>query len=145
MNINKLAEKDAFKWARAEMFFGEGAGTRRKLLSAEIATKVERISGYHQAFETAYAKQNFADHAIKAAKERKHLDHSKMVKHNVRGLVTGNKRSLSTSVVVIGMAWYIANQTGYDEKIKVEAKFHYYKIKRIVRNKLADQKRKSES
>ncbi len=91
MNINKLATADATNWARAEMFFGEGAGTRRKLLSADIGHKVERISGYNEAFQKAYNKQNFADHAIKAAKERKRIDRSAAFGKNVRALARGDR------------------------------------------------------
>ncbi len=51
MNINKLAATDAAKWARAEMFFGEGAGTRRKLLDADITHKSVNFPGYVEAFQ----------------------------------------------------------------------------------------------
>lgn len=129
MNINKIAAGDAAKWARAEMFFGEGAGTRRKLLEAEIGHKVENVSGYHEAFQQAYQKQNFAEHAIKAAKERQHIDRLSMVNKNARGLIRGDARSLSTGVFIIFAAVYVAHQTGYDKKVAAEGKKYYKKLK----------------
>lgn len=129
MNVNKMAAEDAAKWARAEMFFGEGAGTRRKLLDAEITQKMNSIPGYSAAFDKAYYKQDMSDHAIKAAKERQRIDRSKAVKRNVRGLTTGNRQSLTTGVGIAAAAWYVARETGYDEKIKREVKARYYRAK----------------
>lgn len=125
MNIDKLAAKDAAKWAYAEMFFGEGAGTRRKLLSAEIAHKVENISEYNEAFNKAYSKQNFANLAVKAAKERQHIDRSVKVSKNVRGLLGGNRQGLSTGVLILVTVAVVANQTGYDKVIIKQAKKYY--------------------
>lgn len=128
MNQNKLAAVDADRWARAEMFFGEGAGTRRKLLKAEIANKAS-IPGYGKAFHDAYEKQDWAKHAIQASKERQHLDRSKAVKRNVRGLVTGNRQSLTTGLAVAVTLWVFAKQTGLDEPIKREVKKGYGRVK----------------
>lgn len=129
MNLNKMAQQDAAKWARAEMFFGEGAGTRRKLLGAELSEKQYRIPGYSEAFEDAYATQDMADHAIKAAKERQRLDRSYGVKRNVRGLVTGNKQNLSTGVALAVVTYGILKQTGLDEPIKREVQVRYRQAK----------------
>lgn len=131
MNVNKMAAQDATKWAYAEMFFGEGAGTRRKLLTAEISSKASRIPGYNDAFNKAYEKQNWADLAIKAAKERKALDRAKFIKRNVRGLVTGNRRNLTTGMAVGLTAWYIAHETGLDAEIKADIKYAAGKAKKL--------------
>ena len=132
MNIAKLAAKDAAEWARAEMFFGEGAGTRRKLLEAEIAHKIENISEYHEAFKRAYANQNMAEHAIKAAKERKNIDRAAKVSKNVNALIRGDRRSLSTGVFIIFAIGYVAHQTGYDQKAYDEGKKYYRKLKKEI-------------
>jgi hypothetical protein len=129
VNISKIAAKDAAEWARAEMFFGEGAGTRRKLLEAEIAHKVENLSDYNELFKKAYSKQNMADHAAKAAKERKHIDRMAKVSKNARALVHGDRRGLSTGVFVIVAIGYVAHQTGYDKVALEEGKKQYHKIK----------------
>jgi hypothetical protein len=129
MNITKMAAKDAAEWARAEMFFGEGAGTRRKLLEAEIGHKVENISDYSEAFNKAYESQNMADHAIKAAKERKHIDRMEKVSKNTRALVRGDRRGFSTGVAIIFAVGYVAHQTGYDKVALEKGKKYYSKIR----------------
>ncbi len=129
MNINKVAAKDASDWARAEMFFGEGAGTRRKLIIAEIGEKNRSIPGYPEAFSKAYHKQNFADHAIKAAKERQRLDRSNVIGKNLRALGRGDSRGLSTGVMVVVVVGYYAHQTGYDKVALAEVKKYHRKLK----------------
>lgn len=125
MNIKKIAADDAAKWARAEMFFGEGAGTRRKLIEAEIGQKRLTIGGYQEAFMKAYSKQNFANHAIKAAKERKHLDRSNVVRKNMGALLRGDRRGMSNGFAAIVIVVVVAKTTGYDKVVIAKAKkFH---------------------
>lgn len=129
MNLNKLAAKDAAKWAAAEMFFGEGAGTRRKLLGAEILDKQEKIPGYYDLFNNAYNSQDMAEHAIKAAKERKHIDRAAKVGKNVKSILRGDRKGLSTGVLIIVGIGYVAHQTGYDQVALEETKKYYRKTK----------------
>ncbi len=130
MDVSKIAKKDAFDWARAEMFFGAGAGTRRKLLNAAIEDKVAKIPGYVELFEEYYSKQNFADHAIAAAKERKRIDRMVSLKKNGKGLLTGNKKQLTTVVLTGVFVWGVLVETGYDEPIKAKTKELYGKTKK---------------
>lgn len=120
MNIKKIAERDAARWARAEMFFGQGADTRRKLLNAEIAEKYDNNDAYRKAFQEAYEGQNMAEHAIAAAKERQRIDAGKAIKRNAHGLATGDKRKLTPSLATGLTAYMILKQLGLDEPIKKE-------------------------
>lgn len=45
-STNHKAKKDAKRYADAKMYYGKGAGTRRKLLKAEIDKKRSTIEGY---------------------------------------------------------------------------------------------------
>lgn len=137
MDVSKIAKKDAFDWARAEMFFGAGAGTRRKLLNAAIEDKVAKIPGYVELFEEYYSKQNFADHAIAAAKERKRIDRLVSLKRNGKGLLTGNRRQLTTVVLTGVVVWGVLVETGYDEPIKKNVKQTYAKAKMAFQDKMA--------
>lgn len=137
MNVTKMAKQDAAAWARAEMFFGEGAGTRRKLLWAEINKKLSTVPGYQDAFNKAYVSQDWADHAIKAAQERKKLDRAAKVSKNFRALKSGNVRGLSTGVYVIVGGAYLAHVTGYDKKIEAEARKLWKKAKVEVKYRKA--------
>lgn len=145
MNVNKMAKQDAERWARAEMFFGEGAGIRRKLLWAEISDKGHNIPGYSETFERAYAKQNMGDHAIKAMKERKRIDRSASVKRNTRGLLTGNTPSMSTTVIVGSMVWWTLRETGYDKVIGDNIRHQYFRIKGEIDRRRANRKARHEA
>lgn len=140
MNINKMAKQDAHRVARADMFFGEGAGTRRKLLNAEISDKLVSIPGYAEKFNREYEKQDMADHAIEAAKERKRLDRKAKMERNVRGFTTGNRSSFTTSVGLAAALWVFAHQTGLDEPIKHEVWVRYKKTQAWVKVKKAEWK-----
>ena len=129
MNIDKIAAKDAAQWAAAEMFFGKGAGTRRKLLSADIASKVENVAGYHEACQAAYSKMDFGKLAMKAIQERNRIDRTEMVGKNIKGILRGDRRSMSTGVLILVGIGVVAHQTGYDEVAYKEAKKYYKKAK----------------
>ena len=135
MNVNKEARKDAYEYARSKMYYGEGAGTRRKLIKAAVEQKSKTISGYDKAFTDALYDQDMADHAEAARKERHRKDVSKKVDRNVRGLISGNKQSLTTGVAIISALAYLVRETGYDEKIKVYVKTEYRKTKPYVTRK----------
>jgi hypothetical protein len=127
--LEKMAQQDAHQWARAEMFFGEGAGTQRKLLWAEINKKLSTIPEYKDAFDKAYISQDFAEHAIAAARTRQKLDRVAKAGQNLRALKSGNLNNLTTGVAVIVGAVYLAHATGADKVIEAEAKRLYKKAK----------------
>ena len=129
MNIEKIAAKDAAKWAEAELFYGKGAGTRRKLLAADIGYKTENVSEYYPAFKKAYDMQNFSQLAMKAAKERQRIDTVQMVGKNTKALLRGDVRGASTGVLIVFAIGYAAHQTGYDKIALKEAKKYYRKFK----------------
>lgn len=127
--FEKMAQQDAHDWARAEMFFGDGAGVRRRHLEAQISEKMNDIPNYKEWFDFAYSRQNMAEHAIAAAKERQNIDRLAKADKNFRALKSGNLHNLSSGVfVVVGVA-YLAHATGVDKQIKAEAKKLYKKAK----------------
>lgn len=127
--IEKMAEQDAHEWGLAEMFFGEGAGTRRKLISAKVDQKAHDIPGYAEAFSDATSRLNQLEMAEKAVAERKRIDRAAKAGKNIRALKSGNLRGLSTGVYVIVGGVYLAHVTGYDKIIQEEAKRLYKKAK----------------
>ena len=72
--VRRKAKKDAKRFADAKMYYGKGAGTRRKLLNAELNKKKKDIPGYEQAFNDQLKNVNYAKSAKKATKERKVRD-----------------------------------------------------------------------
>jgi hypothetical protein len=72
--VNKEASKDAKEYARSKMFYGDGAGNRRKLINAKVEEKSKRIEGYKKAFDHHVQTQDMSKHSDKAVKERRSTD-----------------------------------------------------------------------
>lgn len=136
MKTSKQAQKDAAEYARAQMFFGEGAGIRRRIIEATVTDHSLSDPNYAKAFESALSKQSWADHATKAVKERKRIDRGKTVNRNMRAVLTGDRsKATSTTLMVLIVAGYAAHETGYDQVILKEAKKQYYAAKAWAINK----------
>lgn len=129
MKLEKEAAKDAEKWMAAEMFYGEGAGTRRKLTWAEIQGKGMDDDGYIEAFEAAYAKLDMTKFAEMAVKERKSIDRAAKAGRNFRAIKSGNLNNLSTGVFLVVGTAFVLHQTGYDKVLEAKAKDLYKKAK----------------
>lgn len=127
--IEKMAQADAHEWGLAEMFFGEGAGTKRKLISAKVDQRMHDIPGYAEAFSNATSQLNQLEMAEKAIALRKRLDRAEKASKNFRALKRGNLTGLSNGLFLVAGAAYLAHATGYDKKIEAEAKKYYKKAK----------------
>ncbi len=129
--IEKMAIEDAKRMALAEMFYGEGAGTRRKLLNAEIDSKlVEHAdTDYGQQFVWAYQDLDMNKIAQAAIKQRKALDRSAKIAQNTRAFKSGNYGNLTNDIAVAVGVYIVLNKTGYDKKIEAEAKKAWLRIK----------------
>jgi hypothetical protein len=135
MNAQKEARRDAEEFARAQMFYGEGAGTRRKLIQATVDSKIARDPAYGRAFRHELERQDMAEHAQKARKERRRTDASSSVSRNVRAIARGDNKGVNASLLVLGTVVYYAHQTGLDVKIIDASKKRYDKFKQKRANK----------
>lgn len=114
---NREARKDAQEFARARMFFGEGAGTRRKLIKAKVEGKSRNDPNYKKAFDHHSATQDMSQHAEKARSERRRKDVKNTTLKTGRGishLLRGNSQyasALASGVFAAGMA---AHKAGID-------------------------------
>jgi len=134
-NIKKQAKKAAVEYARAELFFGEGAGIRRRLIHARVADSLDDPA-YSEAFDKALGEQSWSEHASKAAKERKRLDRGKSLSKNTRAVLTGRPKNASSNVIIaLALVGYFAHQNGYDKVALAEAKKQYQKGKSWVKYK----------
>lgn len=77
--VRRQAKKDAKETARAKQFYGEGAGTRRKLIKAKVEGR-SKDPAYAKAFNEHLAKQDPSKHASKAIAERRSKDARKKVR-----------------------------------------------------------------
>ena len=120
----KQAKKDAKEFARAKMFYGEGAGTRRKLIKNTVEQRSKEPT-YKKAFDEALAKQDMAKHAAKARGERKRKDVKDQAAKTGRGLVnmvTGHPERVGAGLAVAAGLYGIAHKTGVDKVIANAAK-----------------------
>lgn len=115
-SITKDAAKDAAEFAAAQMSYGEGAGTRRKLIESAVEYKARRIPGYHQAFTLAFDNQDTIKHVKNAKRTRKVRDVGALTSRNVKAVARGDRNGMSTPVIIAIVVGTIAHKTGYDKK-----------------------------
>lgn len=105
---DRAAKKDAKEFARAKMFYGEGAGTRRKLIKNTVEAKSKKDPSYKKAFENHLASQDMEKHARKAVKERNRkdtIDQTKKTARGVKNLALGTGASATTAAAVMYYAY----------------------------------------
>lgn len=68
-NVLEEARRDAKRYAEAQMNYGKGAGTQRKLLEAELSKKMKDIT-YKQAFDYALERIDKSE-VLKTVKQKK--------------------------------------------------------------------------
>jgi hypothetical protein len=122
MNVKKEAAKDAFEYAAAAMAYGEGAGIRRRLIMGSVNTKMDRIPGYEKAFEAAMRAQDMTAHARNARRGALKRGVGRSLNKNARALISGKSENMSTTLLVVAAAGYMAHKTGYDKKLYYRAK-----------------------
>lgn len=71
---DRQAKKDAQEYARAKAFYGQGAGTRRKLIQQTVDGRSKNTPGYKEAFQKHLDSQDTSRHASKAVSERRRRD-----------------------------------------------------------------------
>lgn len=129
MKMSKEARRDAYEYARAQMYYGEGAGTRRKLINATVEQKINRDPAYGRAFRDELARQDMAEHAVKARRERRRADTSQFVGRNVRAVTSRNYQNMSTGLAIAASVAYLAHQSGLDKKVWDASKRKYYELR----------------
>lgn len=114
--VDRDARKDAAEFARAKAFYGQGAGTRRKLIKQTIEGKSKRIPGYQKALDYHLDKQDPSKHASKAISERKSKDRRDKTKKSagaIARMTTGEAGTQAAfTAAVIGGAAYLNSPQG---------------------------------
>ena len=135
-NVMKDAAKDAAEYAAAQMSYGEGAGTRRKLIASAVAYKTERINGYGQAFDNAYHSQDITKHIKTAKRSRVTKDVGAVTSRNIKAIARGDKNGMSTPIIIAVVVVTVAHQTGYDKKAIAYGKRKSQDIRAWLRKKI---------
>lgn len=140
MNTQREARRDAREYARAQMYYGEGAGTRRKLITATVDAKAHRDPAYERAFHDELSRQDMAEHASKARRERQRTDAVSSVKQNSKAVISGNYQNMQSGALLVVVVGYFVHQTGVDKLVWEKGKTYYRNfqhkraIKRVVRD-----------
>ena len=125
------AKKDAKEYARARMFYGEGAGTRRKLINNTVKQR-SKDPIYKKAFDDALAKENMAKNASRAKRERKIKDAQKSTIRTGKGvvnIVTGHPERRGAGMAAGYGMYQLAKKTGVNRIIMANAKNRFSSIK----------------
>lgn len=127
-STNREAKKDANEFARAKMFYGEGAGTRRKLIKATVESKAKKDPNYKTAFDHHLNNQDLGKRASQARGERKRKDVVSKTGKTARGVyrsLNGGFGAVSMASAGVAGAYLIAKQNGYDQVVANAAKTAY--------------------
>lgn len=139
-SIKREAVKDADEFARAKMFFGEGAGVRRRLIQQTVQFKMANIPGYDEAFQRELAKQDFAKISRSVRRERRFIDAKEAVNKNGRAAVRGDYRSMSFPILLVIGAGYVAHELGADKAAIEYSKKEYRRAKLWIASKRSEWK-----
>lgn len=115
----RRAKKDAKEFARAKMFYGEGAGNRRKLIKSTVEER-SKDPEYKKAFDKYLSEQDMAVHASRAKAERKAKDAKNSAIKTGKGvvnIVTGHPERLSAGMAVAAAAAGVLHKTKVDKVI----------------------------
>lgn len=113
---DREARKDAKEFATAKMFYGEGAGTRRKLIKNTVEAKSKRDPSYKKAFDHHLNSQDMSKHTTKATKQRSRKDRKDTVKKSggyVARRLTGEMGTKAAfTAIAIGGAAFLRSPRG---------------------------------
>jgi hypothetical protein len=105
---SREARKDATEFAKAKMFYGEGAGTRRKLIKAKVEAKAAKDPSYKKAFDHHLSNQDMGKRASQARTERARKDTVKTTAKTARGvknLILGTGAPVTLGALAAYGAW----------------------------------------
>lgn len=130
----RQAKKDAKELARAKMYYGEGAGNRRKLINATINERSKNNKLYKQTLDNEMLNKDWAKEAAGAKSERRRNNIRKSTKKTVRGAfntITGNPVARSAAGIAVGTAAlaYLRNKDKVDNTVKNARLRAKYKFK----------------
>ena len=123
--VRRKARKDAKEYARAKMFYGEGAGNRRKLINATVKERSKDLR-YKEEFDRQLAKQDMSKHASAAKRERAVRSARKSTAKTARGLVNASLGNIGKASAAAASIYMLGRVTGVNEKI---AEYANIKIK----------------
>ena len=99
-NTRKQARKDAQETARSKMYYGEGAGVRRRNINSVVRQR-SKDPTYKKAFDEEYSKQDMGKARRDAERQRKTTDRVEPVK---TGIGRGVKKAVRAGTKAVAFA-----------------------------------------
>ena len=118
------ARSDANEHVKAKLFYGEGAGTRRKLIKAKVEQR-SKNPVYKKAFDEAVAGQNLDKRAAQATRTRKRKDIAGFIGKTTRGVhrqLSGGFGPVTATAATIAAGAAYAHSTGLDKAVLSKVK-----------------------
>lgn len=141
---NRIAAKDAKESAQAKMYYGEGAGIRRRQIKNTVESR-KKDPAYAKAFDEHLANQDLAKASSKAKAKRKRTDVVNTTKKTTRGInhiINGNPQYASAAAaLLVGGAMYI-HKSGIDKVVMDKGKTFYKDAKSRATNDIWEQIRR---
>lgn len=113
-STNRAAKKDAKEFTRAKMYYGEGAGNRRKLIKAKVAQRSKDPS-YKKAFDHYVANTDWEKRSKEARSKRGRANAAKGAGKAARGaknVALGNYRNVGVGILATAVAFKGAQALG---------------------------------
>lgn len=143
--VNRMAAKDAKEHGLAKMYYGEGAGIRRRQIKNVVETRKKQDPTYAKAFDHHVTQQDLAKASAKAHSKRKRTDMAKGTAKTARGInhiINGNPQyATAAATLLVGGAMYI-HKSGIDKVIFDKGKTFYKDAKSRATGDIWDQIRR---
>lgn len=111
---DRAARKDAKEFTQAKMYYGEGAGNRRKMIKAKVDQR-SKDAAYKKAFDNHVSNTDWEKRGQQARGKRRRQDAKNSVGKTARGirnLATGNTQYVGTAVLAGAAAFKGAQMAG---------------------------------
>lgn len=129
-HARRMARADANEFAKARAYYGQGAGTRRKLIKAKVETRSQN-QHYKNEFERVLVGQNAEKRSAQAVRKRRRQDTKNYAGKQARSVhrsLTGGFGPVTATGATIATGAVYLHKTGLDKKV-------YNKIKAAASNK----------
>lgn len=124
----KSAKKDAKEFAEAKMYYGEGAGIRRRRIK-QIVEQKSKDADYKKAFDYYYNNIDMAKTAAKTKRVRKTKDAVKNTTETTLGIANMYLGNVAKASAAAAIAYYAMHQSGIDKVIMDYAKLTLSQLK----------------
>lgn len=118
-SLDRQAQKDAKEHVQAKLYYGQGAGTRRKLIKAKIEGNSKRSSDYAKAIQFHIDNQDVSKQLGKVKGQRARATARTTTAKTSRGIINtvrGNPQAAGASVAAAAGVVVLIHKSGLDAK-----------------------------